>query len=217
MPFSEVVKWLRHRGGRLGPAPAASSGPQSCPRVPHRPGRGCFKCRTNGPVTAAPLQACSEYLLAHVFRSLSAPAPVGALGWVYTLCKRAPVGRATGSGALLAGAGCSGQGAELGAGGDDSRHPRPAWAARPPLCSLCPQESWRGIRGFRTHGTCSPGCDLCRRDSFCHHCQKVTTRILGEGENESRLSQTLLEKFLGHQHGLSGIRVRASGSNVVGS
>lgn len=63
----------------------------------------------------------------------------------------------------------------------------------------------------------APRAATCRQGSFCHHCWKVTTRILGKGENESRLSQTLLEKFLGHQHGLSGIRVRASGSNLVGS
>lgn len=102
-----------------------------------------------------------------------------------------------------------------GAGSGESRPPRPDWAAHPPPASLCSRESWEGIRGFRTHGTCFPGCDSYRQGSLCHHCRQVTTRGLGKGENESRLSQTLLEKFLDHQDGLTGVRVRASGSDWV--
>ena len=69
--------------------------------------------------------ACDSFTPSGLFRVFAGSSvsfavcscPRGSSGLVYTLCKRAPAGRATGSGALLAVRGCSGQGAELGGGG----------------------------------------------------------------------------------------------------
>lgn len=153
--------------------------------------------------------------MAHMFCSLSAPAPVGAPGWVCALCKRAPAAEPLAPGPCWLEEDAAGRVLSRGAGSGESRHPRPDWAAHPPPASLCSQESWEGSRGFRTRGTCSPGCDSYRQGSLCHHCRKVTAGGLGKGENESQLSETLLGKFLDHQDGLTGVRVRASGSDCV--
>ena len=157
------------------PWPCAHGEP--CPSVlstcsPTTLERGRFKWRTNGPVTVAPLQVCSEYLMAHTFCWLSAPAPVGAPGWVCSLRAEplapGPCGQEEGeAGGVLS----------RGAGSGESRRARPDWAAHPPSQPLLPGgrggHPWvQDARGLL------PGRDSHRQASLCHHCPKVTARVL---------------------------------------
>ena len=88
-----------------------------------------------------------------------------------------------------------------------------------PPASLCSQEGGEGIPELGLMGP-APQPRLAQTGLALPPLPESYSQGLGKGKNESRLSQTPLEKFLDHQDGLTGVRgllaLTGSSADVTG-